>query len=64
MKTGKFNKDVQIIHWAYIAKGLSCERPFYFAKSLHHPHTGQSSQLFLDANDGNAQFLATIDLGL
>jgi hypothetical protein len=21
------------------------------------PHTGQSSQLFLDANDGNAQFL-------
>ena len=26
------------------------------------PHTGQSSQLSVDANDGNAQFLPTIDL--
>lgn len=28
------------------------------------PHTGQSSPLSLGANDGNAQFLPTIDLGL
>jgi hypothetical protein len=24
------------------------------------PHSGQSSQLFADANDGNAQFLSTV----
>ena len=27
------------------------------------PHTGQSSQLFLDVNDGNAQFLSKVARG-
>ncbi len=29
-------------------------------KGISAPHTGQSSQLFLDADDGSAQFLAAV----
>jgi hypothetical protein len=28
------------------------------------PHTGQSSQLPVDTNDGNNQFLSTFDIGV
>jgi hypothetical protein len=28
------------------------------------PHTGQSSQLVFEANDRNAQFLSTIEIGV
>ena len=47
-----------------VAKKKSRRSRFQRPSSYVAPHTGQSSQLFLDVNDGNAQFLPTVAIAL
>ena len=47
-----------------IGKEKKGRRKFQRPSSIRGPHRGQSSQLVFDANDGNAQFLPTHDIGV